>query len=943
MKNYRNTLQLPKTKFSMKANLPQKEIEILKEWKKKKIYQLIMDSKKNLKTFIINDGPPYANGKIHIGHALNKILKDIIIKFKNLSGYKVPFFPCWDCHGLPIEHSIEKKYKKIFKKFKKNEIRKKCREYAKKQVKHQKKDFKRLGVLANWKNSLLTMDYKNQSNIIKILSKILKKKHLYQGSKPIHWCIKCQSSLAEAEVEYQEKKSDSIYFSLKSVNTNKILKIFKIKKDKNNKKKIYLIIWTTTPWTLPSSQAISINPKFIYNLIETKNKMFIISKERTNDIIKIITKKKYKIINNIKGKKLKNLYFFHAFFKTKLQIILSTHVVLDVGTGIVHTAPAHGQEDYIACKKYNIIPKNLIDSFGNYKKNIHKKLDQKNIFNINKTIISLLKKNKSLIKKTIINHSYPYCWRHKSPVIFRSTKQWFIDLHKNNFKKNAIKKIKKISWIPSWTKKNMISLVQKRPDWCVSRQRSWGVPIPFFIHKKTGKLHKNTHKFLKKIILLVKKNGIEAWWKIKKNEFLKEKSKYYKKSKDILDVWFESGCMYTSSTYPYLNNKLKISDLYIEGSDQHRGWFMSSLMISLILQKKAPYKKVITHGFTIDENGKKMSKSIGNTISPNSVIKKYGADILRLWVASSNYSKDISISEKILQQTIDSYRKIRNTARFFLGNLHDFNPKKNFIKKENMLKIDIWAIQETLKIQKKIIKFYKKYQFHKVIKLILNFCFIKMSAIYLDIAKDRLYTSSKKSKNRKSCQTSIFLILKAFTIWIFPILPFTSYEIWKHIPFYEESKNLFIKTWYKKIFLFSKEKCIKNSIWKKIFQIKNEINKLIEQKKEQKIIKNSLETSITLYIDKNTKKEIQIFKKELKFIFLISKCSLKKFSDAPKNIKKNNLLDKIKIKLTLLKERKKCNRCWHYFKKKETNDKFNNICNRCSLNISGKEKDRIFA
>ncbi|WP_343183641.1 isoleucine--tRNA ligase [Buchnera aphidicola] len=941
MKSYKNTLQLPKTKFSMKANLPQKEIEILKEWNKINLYKLIVNSKKNSKKFIINDGPPYANGKIHIGHALNKILKDIIIKFKNLSGYKVPFIPCWDCHGLPIEHSIEKKYKKKFKNFNKYQIRDKCRKYAKKQVEIQKKDFIRLGILANWKKSLLTMNYKNQSNIIKILSKILKKKYLYQGLKPIHWCIKCQSSLAEAEVEYKEKKSDSIYFSLKLSNKKKIFKIFNIKKNKYFKKNIYIIIWTTTPWTLPASQAISINPKFIYNLIKTKNKLFIISKERTDDILKILNKKKYIIINSVKGKNLKNLYVFHSFLKIKIPIILSNHVVLDIGTGIVHTAPAHGQEDYVACKKYNINPKNLIDEFGNYKKNIYSKINNKNIFKINDTIISILKKNNSLIKYKKIKHSYPHCWRHKSPIIFRSTPQWFINLNKDHFKKNTIKEIKKVSWIPNWTKNNMISLVKNRPDWCVSRQRSWGVPIPFFIHKKTGKLHKKTNIFLKKIISLIKKKGIEEWWKIDKKIFLKKESELYTKSKDILDVWFESGCMYTSSIYKYFNKQLKISNLYIEGSDQHRGWFMSSLMISSILQKCAPYKQVITHGFTIDKNGKKMSKSIGNTISPNEIIKKFGADILRLWVASSNYSKDISISEKILKQNIDSYRKIRNTARFFLGNIYDFNPKKNFIKKKDMLQIDIWAIQETFKIQKKIIKYYKKYKFHKVIKLILNFCFIKMSAIYLDIVKDRLYTSFKNSKNRRSCQTAIFLIIQTLTIWISPILPFTSYEIWKNIPF-KKKNNLFTQQWFKKIFFYSTKKHIKNKTWKIIFQIKNEINKLIEKKKEKKIIKNSLELSIVLFLKKNILKKLNILKKELKYIFLTSKCSLKNFSSSDKNLKTNSKINFVKIKLKLNKG-KKCIRCWHFFKKNNKNTKFLDICYRCFLNISGKEKNRIFA
>ncbi|NIH16695.1 MAG: isoleucine--tRNA ligase [Buchnera aphidicola (Periphyllus lyropictus)] len=941
MKNYKETLNLPKTKFSMRGNLPIKEKEILKEWNKKKIYKFILNKKKNKKKFIIHDGPPYANGKIHIGHALNKILKDIVIKFKNLSGYQVPFTPCWDCHGLPIEHNIEKKYQENFKKLTKKEIRKKCKKYAYKQVLNQKKDFIRLGIFADWNNVSLTMDYNNQTNIIKNFYKIFKKNFIYQGIKPIHWCIQCQSSLAEAEVEHIKKKSNSLYFQLKSCNKKKIFKKFKIdnyKKYKN--KEIYVVIWTTTPWTLPASQAISINPKFIYDLIETKKKILIISKNTSKKILNIINEKKKSIIKSIQGLKFEKLLFYHSFLKKKLPIILSNHVTLEMGSGIVHTAPSHGEEDYLACKKYKISPKNFIDSFGNYKKKIHEKLYKKNIFESHLIIFSLLKKNKNYLKNSIIKHSYPHCWRHKIPLIFRSTKQWFIKIDKKNFKKKIIKIIKKVSWIPNWTKNNISSLIKKRPDWCISRQRSWGIPIPLFIHKKTGKIHKNTKKFIKKIIYLIKKNGTEIWWKIKKKEFLGKKYNLYNKLKNILDVWFESGCLHTSSTYPYINKK-KIADLCIEGSDQHRGWFMSSLIISSIIQKKAPYKKVITHGFTIDKNGKKMSKSIGNTISPNKIIKKYGADVLRLWVASSNYSKDIIISQEILKQISDSYRKIRNTARFLLGNIYDFNPKKDLLKQKDMLEIDVWAILKTFKTQKKIIKFYKKYKFHKVIKSILKFCFIDMSAIYLDIIKDRLYTSHKKSRNRRSCQTTIFLIIKMLTIWISPLIPFTSYEIWKNIPI-NKKKELFIQKWPKKLDFNILKNKIQNKTWKILFKIKNEINKIIEKKKKKEKIDNTLKTSITLYLKKNLLKNFIILKKELKFIFLTSDCFIKNYYLASKNIKENKEISGLKIKIKIHKG-KKCIRCWNYYKNNKKENESKKICNRCLLNINGKEKNRIFA
>ncbi|CAL4319386.1 Isoleucine--tRNA ligase [Buchnera aphidicola (Chaitophorus sp. 3695)] len=940
MTNYKNTLNLPKTKFSMKGNLSQKEIEILKEWKKKNFYKVMIQLKKNKKKFIIHDGPPYANGKIHIGHALNKILKDIIIKFKNLSGYQVPFIPCWDCHGLPIEHNIEKKYKKNFHSLTKEKIRLKCRKHALKQVLKQKKDFIRLGILADWKNPLLTMDYHNQANIIKIIYKIFKKNFLYQGLKPIHWCIQCQSSLAEAEVEHKEKISNSIYFSLKSCNPKEIFKIFKYHIKNTNINNVYIIIWTTTPWTLPASQAISINPNFLYYLVKIKDRIFILAKKTIKKVFKILKIKKYEKIGSIKGKKLENLNFLHAFLKIHIPIILSSHVTLEIGTGIVHTAPAHGQEDYIACQKYNIQPKNLITSYGFYKKNIHKKIYKKNVFKSNSIIISLLKKNNSLLKIHSIKHSYPHCWRHKSPVIFRSTKQWFININKKNFQKQTINMTKKVSWIPKWTKNHLQLLIKNRPDWCISRQRSWGVPLPFFTHKKTGLLHKNTKKLFKKIIRLVKKKGIEGWWNLDKNIFLKKNGKLYHKSSDILDVWFESGCMHTSPIYLNKKNK-EIANLYIEGSDQHRGWFMSSLIISSIIQKKAPFKKVITHGFTIDPKGQKMSKSIGNTISPNDIIKKFGADVLRLWVASSNYSKDVSISQEIINQTIDSYRKIRNTARFLLSNLYDFHPEKNFLAKKNMLKIDLWAIEKTLKTQKKIINLYKKYKFHKVTKKILHFCFIEMSSIYLNIIKDRLYTSYKNSQNRRSCQTAIYLIIQAFTIWIFPLIPFTSYEIWKYIP--NVKKNIFIQKWFKKLFLIPHTDIINTKTWKIIFQIKNEINKLLEKEKKNKNIQSSLHISLILYLDKKILKKFMIFKNELKFIFLTSECSIKKYSYAPENLKNNKKIKGLKIELKK-HTGQKCQRCWNYYKIKKNEQKEKlNICNRCIKNIHKKEENRIFA
>ncbi|CAL4319195.1 isoleucine--tRNA ligase [Buchnera aphidicola] len=947
MNIYKKSLNLPKTKFSMRANLIHKEPQIIKKWKKEKIYyNLNKKSKKKKKKFVIHDGPPYANGNIHIGHALNKILKDIILKSKILSGYYISFIPSWDCHGLPIEHQIEKKKnkkkiikKKIIKKF----FRKDCQKYALKQIKNQKKNFIRLGIFADWKNSILTMDYNNQANIMKNLLKIYEKNFLYSQRKPVYWCLKCQSSLAEAEVDHLKKKSHSIIFTMKSESPKKIFKILNIKNKNIKKKSINLLIWTTTPWTIPSNQAISIKPKSLYSFIETKKKIFVISKKLIKKNLEIFKKKKYKIICSILSEKLENLKFFHIFFKKKVKIILSNHVNLDSGTGIVHTSPDHGLEDYIACKSYNIKPINLINSKGIYKDNINKIINKKKIFKCNKIIIKFLKKNNFLIKKSIIKHNYPHCWRHKKPIIFKATKQWFIKLNERNFQKKIIKNIKKIKWIPKWSEKNITKLFLNRPDWCISRQRIWGVPIPLLINKKNGKIHKKNSILVKKIIQKIKLKGIQTWYDFKLKKILNKKDqKKYKKSKDILDVWFDSGCIHNSKKYISINSKKEISDICIEGVDQHRGWFMSSLITSEITQNQKPFKKVLTHGFVIDHHGRKMSKSIGNTIQPNDIIKNYGVEILRLWVASSNYSKDITISKDIIEQISEFYRKIRNTCRFILSNLYDFDPKKDAICQNQMLEIDIWAIKKTQLTQKKIIYFYKKYNFHKLVKYLLKFCSIYMSSFYLDIIKNRQYTMKKNSIGRKSCQTSLYFIIICLSKWISPILSFTADEIWTHIP--QKKKNIFTYNWNKNIIKKNFYKKIKFKNWKKIFKIKNEINKILEKFKSYKNIKSSLEIKIILYSKKKLFNLLKILEKELKFIFIVSKVIVKNYYYADQKIKKNKKIKNLKIKIKKY-SKKKCQRCWSYSKKIFYYKKYKKICNRCLLNLMKKNigEKRYFA
>ncbi|HXK00313.1 MAG TPA: isoleucine--tRNA ligase, partial [Buchnera sp. (in: enterobacteria)] len=833
MNNYKFTLNLPITPFSMKGNLSKKEPSTIKKWKNDNLYQLIRITKKGKKKFFLHDGPPYANGNIHLGHAVNKILKDIIIKSKNMSGFDAPYTPAWDCHGLPIEHKVEKIIGKPGEKVSYKEFRLYCRKYAEKQVKKQKKDFIRLGILGNWENSYLTMDFKNEANVIRSFSKIIKNGYIYKDFRPVHWCLNCSSSLAEAEVEYFNKKSDSIIFMLQTINVNLIKEIFNLN---TTLKKYNILLWTTTPWSLPACRAITLHPDFDYQLIETKDNTIIIAKNLVKKTMQKIGILKWKIIGTVIGKKLEYLEFSHPFLNFNVPIILAQHVTEDIGTGAVHTAPDYGQDDYNVSKKYRIQLTNIIDSKGYFKKNIHPELNNLNIFQSNNTIIQILHKKKILLYKSNILHSYPHCWRHKTPIISKATPQWFFKIDHINLRKKSIKEIQNVTWVPNWGKTRMESMIANRPDWCISRQRTWGIPITLFIHKKTGDLHPNTIFLIEKIAKKIELEGIQIWWDLKLTDLIEtNNADQYKKILDVLDVWFESGSIQISKIYTddkIINNQ---ANLYLEGSDQYRGWFMSSLILSMAISEKSPYHEIVTHGFTVDDNKRKMSKSIGNTISPISIVETLGADILRLWVASTDYSKDMFISREILQQSSDYYRKIRNTARFLLANLNKFNPKKDFINFENMIHLDQWAVSKTLETQKNIIYLYNNYKFHELIKTLIHFCSIEMSSFYLDIIKDRLYTTKYKSHSRKSGQTAIYLILQAFIRWIAPILSFTADEIWQYLPG-KHNKYVFTEEWFSNLFDLDDNQLFNHQYWNELIMIKNEVNHVLEQARLNKKI-----------------------------------------------------------------------------------------------------------
>ncbi|WP_284443319.1 isoleucine--tRNA ligase [Buchnera aphidicola] len=939
MNDYKKTLNLPKTKFSMRGNLSKKEVETLKDWHQNNLYGLIRKKKQEKKIFFLHDGPPYANGNIHIGHAVNKVLKDIIIKSKNMSGFDAPYIPSWDCHGLPIEQKVEEKIKSNQEKISTSKFQEKCRKYAQNQVEKQKKDFIRLGVIGDWENAHLTMNFKNEANIIRTLSKIIKKKYLYQDFKPIHWCLQCSSSLSEAEIEYSKKKSDSIMVGFKCKEKLIIENLFHFQV--SNKKEIHLLIWTTTPWTLPSSKAISIHPNFQYQLIETKKHYLIMAKELVKSVLNILNIKTWIEINSIEGKLLEKIKFSHPFLKNiNLPIILGKHVTLESGTGAVHTAPDHGVDDYIISQKYDIKTSNLVDFKGDYISDIHPELDGINVFKANPIIIKLLIKNNTLFNHKYLQHNYPHCWRHKSPVIYRATPQWFINIDQMKLRDKLLKEIKNVHWIPEWGELRIREMIKKRPNWCISRQRKWGVPMSIFIHKKKRTIHPNTFLLMEKIAKKVELEGIQAWWNISLEEILDEEYKSYEKVLDILDVWFESGNTHTSIEYNNKKYTKKNADMYLEGSDQHRGWFMSSLIISTLITKKAPYSEVLTHGFVVDQKGQKMSKSIGNTISPNDVVNTLGADILRLWIASSNYSSDISISNEILKRSSEVYRRIRNTARFMLANINDFDPKRDTISKDNMVFLDKWAIGQTKIVQEEIIDLYKNYNFHAIVQRLMYFCSIEMGSFYLDIIKDRQYTLKFNSQERRSSQTAMYYIINSLVRWIAPILSFTADEIWSYLP-NKNSQYVFMEEWFDKLFYLDQDDLFNYQFWNEIIEIKNEINKFLEEEIKNKTINNSLEASIILYVSTELLNKLKILGKEIKFIFLTSDIEVKLYDTAPANTKKSKIVPCLKIFLEKVKG-KKCPRCWHYFNFSKNHIKNSNICNRCILNTTGHGEKRIF-
>ncbi|MEQ4544193.1 MAG: isoleucine--tRNA ligase, partial [Pantoea agglomerans] len=853
-------------------------------------------------------------------------------------GYDSPYVPGWDCHGLPIEHKVEQMIGKPGEKVTAAEFREACRKYAAEQVEGQKADFIRLGVLGDWDRPYLTMDFGTEANIIRALSKIIGNGHLHKGAKPVHWCLDCRSALAEAEVEYYDKTSPSIDVMFNAIDADAVRQAFGVAQVNGP---ISLVIWTTTPWTLPANRAISLNAEFEYQLLQIDGRALILAKDLVESVMKRAGVSEWQVLGECKGAALELQKFQHPFLALESLVVLGDHVTLEAGTGAVHTAPGHGPDDYVIGQKYGIETANPVGPDGRYLPGTYPTLDGVNVFKANDMIVELLKEKGALLHVEKLLHSYPHCWRHKTPIIFRATPQWFISMDQKGLRAQSLKEIKGVQWIPDWGQARIESMVANRPDWCISRQRTWGVPMALFVHKESEELHPDTLALMEKVAQRVEQEGIQAWWDLDPRELMGDDADHYVKVPDTLDVWFDSG----STSYSVVDARPEFGghapDLYLEGSDQHRGWFMSSLMISTAMKGKAPYRQVLTHGFTVDGQGRKMSKSIGNTVAPQDVMNKLGADILRLWVASTDYSGEMAVSDEILKRSADAYRRIRNTARFLLANLSGFNPATDLVKPEEMVVVDRWAVGRAQAAQADIVASYENYDFHEVIQRLMQFCSIEMGSFYLDIIKDRQYTAKGDGLARRSCQTALWHIVEALVRWMAPIMSFTADEIWGYLPG-ERAQYVFTEEWYQGLFGLAEDEALNDAYWAELLKVRGEVNKVIEQARADKRIGGALEATVTLYADPELAAKLQALGNELRFVLLTSGAQVADYALANDEAQQSELLKGLKIALHKA-EGEKCQRCWHYTTDVGQNPEHAEVCGRCYTNVAGDGEQREFA
>jgi isoleucyl-tRNA synthetase len=923
--DYKKTLNLPSTKFPMKANLAKREPEQLKSWREAGLHEQIREASKGKELFILHDGPPYANGYIHIGTALNKILKDIIVRSKQMAGYDAVYVPGWDCHGLPIEHNVDKELGEKKKELSMAQIRRLCRKYAGKFIDIQREEFKRLGVMGVWDDPYLTMNYAYEATIAKECGKFALNGSLFRSKKPIYWCFTCQTALAEAEIEYFDASTPSIYVK------------FPLKDDLSTElpalagKDVFVVIWTTTPWTLPANLGIALHPDFEYVAVDVGGgAVYVLARDLVETCMQSFGITDYSIIGDIDPKTLEKKRCGHPLYQRDSLILLGNHVTLDVGTGCVHTAPGHGREDYEVGLAYGLEVYSPVDNKGCFTDDVEY-FKGEFVFDANKSINAKLKDAGALVHEESMEHSYPHCWRCKKPVIFRATPQWFISMEKTGLRKKSLEAIDTVQWIPNWGRERIYGMIENRPDWCVSRQRAWGVPITVFYCEECETMLLDEH-IMQGVYQLFEEHGADIWFEKDVSEFLPPDvtckecgSKNFIKETDILDVWFDSGVSHAAvlEQRPYLRWP---ADLYLEGSDQHRGWFHSALLTAVGTRDRAPYKAVLTHGFVVDAAGRKMSKSVGNVISPSEVIEKFGAEILRLWVSASDYREDIRISDNILKQLSDAYRRIRNTSRFLLGNLYDFDPEKNAIAYKAMPEIDRYALHKLQLIIDKARKAYDAYEFHVIYHALFNYCTLDLSAFYLDILKDRLYTSPPDSVERRSAQTVLHMQAETIARLMAPVLPFTADEIWQYMP----SQNGDRSSIHLALLPEVNTAFIDDDLaarWEYLLNIRGEVTKKLEEARAQKLIGHPLDASVTISAGGDVYDALQPFAGELRSILIVSQATLVK-DDSVKGASESSDVEGVRIQVAAAPG-EKCERCWVHETSVGSNKEQPTVCQRC--------------
>jgi isoleucyl-tRNA synthetase len=936
--DYKHTLNLPKTDFPMKANLAQREPERVKRWREEDIYAAIRRARRGREKFILHDGPPYANGDIHIGHAVNKILKDMIVKSRVMDGYDAPYVPGWDCHGLPIELQVEKKVGKAGGKVTPAEFRQACREFAQKQVEKQRDDFIRLGVFGDWDNPYLTMNYRFEADIIRALGRLIAAGHLHKGYKPVHWCLDCGSALAEAEVEYENKTSPQIDVRFTAADAATLNKAF----GNDDAKPAAVPIWTTTPWTLPANQAVALHPELDYVLVDTGDERLVLAEALKESCLERYSLGAGSVVGRARGAALEGLNLQHPFYARRVPVILAGHVTTEAGTGAVHTAPGHGQDDYAIGVQYDLPVHNPVQGNGVFEPGTEM-LAGRHVHEADDWLIEHMRANGTLLAVSRVEHSYPHCWRHKTPIIFRATPQWFISMDRQGLRDRALAAIDRTRWTPEWGQARIEGMVKNRPDWCISRQRTWGVPIALFIHNETEEPHPDTPALIEKVAERVEQGGIDAWFDLDPAELLGEAADY-RKVTDTLDVWFDSGVTHVAVLERRADElRAPPADLYLEGSDQHRGWFQSSLMTSAGMRGEAPYKGVLTHGFTVDAQGRKMSKSLGNVIAPQKVLKTLGADILRLWVAATDYRAEMSVSEEILKRMADSYRRMRNTVRFLLANLNGFEPDRHAVAFDDMLALDRWAVSRAGHLQQQILDAYDAYQFHRIYQLIHNFCTVDLGGFYLDVIKDRQYTTPADSRARRSAQTAMYRIGEAMVRWLAPILSFTADEAWHSLPG-ERGESLFVQTWYKDLEALPDEADMDHRFWDAVLAVREHVGRELEKRREAREIGASLDAEVDLYCDGPLHERLARLGGELRFVLITSEARLHPAGDKPAGSAAATLADGAELWIGVTpSEHTKCVRCWHRRETVGQHKEYPELCERCITNIAGEGEERLCA